>query len=76
MKIPEFEKSPTVVVYQKRTGGNYYMVVTLEHLDVINNLGARKPIIPHKYKITELGIGRSLIETWAKKYEIKSFEQL
>lgn len=76
MKIPEFEKSPTVVVYQKRTGGNYYMAVTLEHPDAVNNLGARKPIIPHSYKIIELGIGRAFIQIWAKKYEIKSFEQL
>lgn len=76
IKVPEFEKTPTVIVYQKRTGGNYYLAVTLEHPDVVNNLGARKPIIPHNYKIIELGIGASLINYWAKRYGIKSFQQL
>jgi hypothetical protein len=75
MKIPEFDKIPTVAVYQKRTNGNYYMLVTEKDVDTVNNAHARKPLIEHKYKIIELGVGASFIETWSKKYKIKSFEQ-
>ena len=75
MKIPQFDKIPTVAVYQKRTNGNYYMLVTEKDVDTVNNAHARKPLIPHKYKIIELGVGSSFIQPWCKKYKIKSFEQ-
>jgi len=75
MKIPDFEKVPTVAVYRKRTNGNYYMLVTEKDVDTVNNAHARKPLIPHKYQIVELGVGSSFIEYWMKKYKIKSFEQ-
>lgn len=74
MKIPNFEKVPTVAVYRKRTDGNCYMMVTEQHVDVVNNAQARKPLIPHKYQIIELGVGSSFIEYWMKKYKITKFE--
>lgn len=75
MKIPQFEKQPTVAVYRKRTNGKHYMLVTEQHVDVVNNANARKPLIPHNYQIVELGVGASFIEYWAKRYKITSFEQ-
>lgn len=74
MKIPQFDKIPTVVVYRKRTNGNYYMIVTEKDVDTVNNAQARKPLIPHKYQIIELGVGQSFIEIWMEKYKIKKFE--
>lgn len=75
MKIPEFEKEPTVAVYRKRTNGNCYMLVTETHVDVVNNANAKKPLIPHNYEIIELGVGSSFIQSWMKKYNIKNFEK-
>lgn len=74
MKIPQFEKQPTVAVYQKRKSGKYYMLVTEKDVDTVNNAAARKPLIEHKYSIIELGIGQSFIDTWCKKYKINNFE--
>lgn len=76
MIIPQFNTEPTVVVYTKRTGGNYYMLITEKDIDVVNNSNARKPIIPLKYKFIELGIGKSFISPWMKKYKIEKFEVL
>ena len=74
MKIPQFEKVPTVAVYRKTKNGKTYMLVTEQHVDVVNNGHARKPLIPHKYQIVELGVGSSFIEYWMKKYKITKFE--
>jgi hypothetical protein len=74
MKIPQFDKIPTVAVYRKRTNGNCYMIVTEKEVDTVNNAQARKPLIPHKYQIIELGVGQSFIEIWMEKYKIKKFE--
>lgn len=74
MKIPQFEKPPTVAVYQKRTSGKYYMLVTEKDVDTVNNAAARKPLIEHKYSIIELGVGQSFIDIWCKRYKINNFE--
>lgn len=63
-----------VVVYKKtKSGKKYYMDVFEKEKtpDVINNLNAKKPLIPHKYHIIELGLGKSLIKKWQEKYNIK-----
>ena len=74
MKLEDFKNTPTVVVYQKRKGGVYYMTVTEQHVDVVNNAAARKPIIPHSYIIVELGVGSSFIKAWMKQYKIKKYK--
>ena len=74
MKLEDFKNTPTVVVYQKRKGGTYYMAVTEQHVDTVNNTAARKPIIPHNYTIVELGVGSSFIKTWMKQYKIKNYK--
>lgn len=73
MKLDNLE-GVTVAVYQKRKNGTYYMTVTEQHVDVVNNSSARKPIIPHSYEIIELGVGSSFIDQWMKKYKIKKYE--
>lgn len=71
----ENDKPTNVVVYRKtKTSKKYYMIVTNIHLDVINNLRATKPIIPHKYEIVEMGVGHSFIEYYAKTYKITNPE--
>jgi len=72
MKLLELDYV-TVAVYRKRKNGSYYMTVTGQHVDVVNNLNARKPIIPHSYEIIELGVGKLFIEQWMKKYKIKKY---
>jgi len=76
MIIPEFDFIPTVAVYTKRKNGKAYMIVTNKHVDDVNNLGARKPVVPHTYEIIELGVGKSFITEWCKKYKIKNFQQV
>ncbi len=77
MEIEEIEKlnkSVTVAVYRKTVRSKtYYMTVTLKHVDIVNNLNAKKPIIDHKYEIMELGVGQSLIRQWMKKFKIKKY---
>ena len=73
MTIPSFDFVPTVVVYTKRKNGKAYMLITDKHIDVVNNLDARKPIIAHNYEIIEFGTGRSFIKKWCKRYKIKNF---
>jgi hypothetical protein len=66
-----------VVVYKKtKASKKHYMTVfTGEKTpDRINNLNARKPLIPHKYKIVEMGMGKSFIDSWKEKYKIKKHE--
>jgi hypothetical protein len=77
MEIEEIEKlnkAVTVAVYRKSARSKtHYMTVTLKHVDIVNNLNAKKPIIDHKYEITDLGVGQSLIRQWMKKYKIKKY---
>jgi len=66
-----------VVVYKKSsTGKKHYMAVFTEEQtpDRINNLNAKKPLIPRKYKIVKIGIGESFIDSWKEKYKIKKHE--
>ena len=76
MKLPWLEKKedkPTfVAVYKKqKTSNKHYMIVTDIHADILINGRATKPIIDHKYDIVELGMGKSFIELWSKKYKIR-----
>ena len=76
MKLPWIEKKPDkptfVAVYKKqKTSNKHYMIVTDIHADILINARATKPIIDHKYDIVELGMGKSFIEQWSKKYKIR-----
>ena len=71
----EFKKPPTVAVYRKtKRGKKHYMLVTLKSVDIVNNARAKKPLVDHKYEITDLGVGQSFIERWAEKYKIKTVD--
>jgi hypothetical protein len=64
-----------VVVYRKgQTGKKSYMKVFWDEQtpDRINNLNARKPLIPNNYVIEEMGVGESFIDLWKHKYKIKN----
>jgi len=64
-----------VVVYRKgKTGKKSYMKVFWDEQapDRINNLNARKPLIPNNYVIEEMGVGEVFIELWKHKYKIKN----
>jgi hypothetical protein len=65
-----------VVVFRKRLSSKPEMAIFDDvKIDDILNINKRKPIIPNKWIIEELGIGESLIETYTKKHKIikKSF---
>lgn len=66
-----------VVVYRKSANSKKrYMTVFWNEQtpDRINNLNARKPLIPNKYTIDEMGVGEFFIDQWKKKYNIKKHE--
>ena len=42
--------------------------------DKIINMNARKPMIPNEYEIVELGVGKSFIEFYKQKHNIKKHE--
>lgn len=73
LKLPwlDSDKPTAVVVYKKtKTSKKYYMIITDIHIDIINNLRATKPIVPHKYEIVEIGVGTSFINSYSKTYKI------
>jgi len=74
--IKKLDKAITVAVYRKNTRSEkYYMLVTTKHVDVVNNLNARKPVIDNKYEIVELGVGgEKCITQWMKRYGIKKYD--
>jgi len=66
-----------VVVYRKSISGKKsYMTVfeNEETPDRIINLNAKKPLIPNKYVIDEIGVGSVFIEMYKTKYKIKNHE--
>lgn len=71
----EFKKPLTVAVYRKTKGSKkFYMLVTTKSVDIVNNARAQKPLIDHKYEITDLGIGQAFIERWMKSHKITNFD--
>jgi hypothetical protein len=66
-----------VVVYKKSQNAvKKYIKVFKDELtpDRIINLNARKPLILNKYVIEEIGVGKSFINFYKKKYKIKRHE--
>jgi len=64
--------TPVVVVYRKRPKyGKIYMEVFQNvRVDDIIDKGKRKPLIPHKYELLEIGVGLSFESTWKIKYKL------
>lgn len=63
-----------VVVYRKTKNSKIHHMEVYPNeqtVDRINNARARKPMIPDKYIIEELGIGEGLIKLYKDKYKIK-----
>lgn len=68
-----------VVVYRKGEQlTKKYMTVfeSEQNADRIINGHARKPLIPHRYVIDEIGIGQSFIELYKAKHKIKKYETI
>ena len=60
-----------VVTYRKRKGGKVYMETFDDKTpDRILSTTTRKPPIPHKYDILDIGVGESFVDTYKKKYKI------
>lgn len=71
----EFKKPATVAVYRKtKRSKKYYMLVTMKHIDIVNNARAKKPLIDHKHEIIDLGVGQTFIKRWMESYKITNFE--
>ena len=63
---------PIVVIYKKTKRGKVYMeVFTHLRLDDVIDANKRKPPIPHKYEILEIGVGETFIEKYKQKYKLK-----
>lgn len=66
-----------VVVYRKsQSAKKKYMIVFENEAtpDRIINGRARKPLIPDKYVLDEIGVGSSFIEIYKKQHKIKNHE--
>jgi len=66
-----------VVVYRKSASSKKkYMIVFPEEQnpDRIINGRARKPLIPDKYVLDEIGVGTNFIEIYKKQHKIKNHE--
>ena len=46
-------------------------VFTHLRLDDVIDASKRKPPIPHKYEILEIGVGEAFIEKYKQKYKLK-----
>ena len=65
------QQIPIVVTYRKRKYGKVYMeVFTKYRMDDIIDGSKRKPPIPHKYEILDIGVGEAFIEQYKKKYKL------
>lgn len=66
-----------VVVYRKSSSAKKkYMIVFENEMtpDRVLNGRARKPLIPDKYILDEVGVGESFIEHYKKQHKIKNHE--
>lgn len=66
-----------VVVYRKSEQSTKKYMTVFENeatADRIINGHARKPLIPHRYVIEEIGMGQSFIELYKLKHKIKKHE--
>ena len=66
-----------VVVYRKseQTKKKYMTVFENEQTpDRIINGHARKPLLPHRYVLEEIGMGKSFIELYKTKHKINKYD--
>jgi len=67
-----------IAVYRKSKNSDIHHMEVYPNeksVDRINNANARKPLIPNKYIIEELGMGgEALINTYKKKYKINNYK--
>jgi hypothetical protein len=62
---------PIVVIYKKTKRGKVYMEVFDNlRVDDIIDTNKRKPPIPHKYEILDIGVGEAFIEKYKQKYKL------
>jgi len=62
---------PIVVIYKKTKRGKVYMeVFTHLRVDDVIDAKKRKPPIPHKYEILDIGVGEAFIEKYKQKYKL------
>ena len=69
-----------IVVYKKTKNSKIHTMEVYPNEqtpDKINNAHARKPLIPNKYIIEELGIGgENMIASYMSKYGIKNYKTI
>lgn len=66
-----------VIVYGLENSKKKYLsVVEGKSMDDLITSSKRNPIIPNKYTIFDIGIGESLIKSYAKHYKITKITKL
>ena len=65
-----------VVVWKKteRSNKKYMTVFNTASIDQINTNKAKNPVIPNTAPFVELGLGKSFVERWMKKYKLNKFQ--
>lgn len=74
-KNVEINDMAVVAVWKKsqRAKTIYMTVFNSASVDQVNTTRARKPVIPNDAPMLELGVGKSFIDMWMKKYKIKKY---
>lgn len=66
-----------VVVYRKSNRANKRYMSVFNNIRVDDILTEkRKPLIPNKYVLDEVGVGDSFIDEWKNKYKISKHNEI
>lgn len=71
--MPRTSKLPIVVVYKKskRKNAKKYLEVFEDTIvDELINERKKKPLLPEKYELVEIGLGESFVDRYKEKYKI------
>jgi len=71
--MPPIERIPVVVVYKtskRKNAKKKLKVFKNNYVDDIINGRKRKPLLPEKCEIVEIGMGESFVERYKEKYKL------
>ena len=71
LKVKMVERPTIVVAYKKRWGNKTWLKVFKDLLCPDKIISSRSKLLPEGSQIVDLGVGKSFIEKYKKKYKIK-----
>ena len=73
LQMANINATPPIVVVHKGPRKNskiYIDIFTNSRVDDVIDSKKRKPCIPHKNEILDIGVGKSFVKKYKKKYKI------